>query len=74
MQSGTLHRMIAIRRMGSYPQKFYVGPKGTRGSLWVLTKTGTRKMVARGLDLEVERRWKARNKALLDTLKARMAP
>lgn len=68
MQSHRLNDSIHVAdlsRAGS--QVFDVGPDASAGkSKWVLVPTGTGRMVARGIWAEIERRWKARNKAWFD--------
>jgi hypothetical protein len=40
---------------------------------YILFDAGTRKMLGRGFQAEIRRRWMARNKALLDTIRIRQA-
>ncbi len=68
IQSGRLERSITRRQTGTMPRQIFdVGPNSSAGkSMWVLVPGGTRKMIARGIWVEIERRWKARNKAFQD--------
>lgn len=70
VQTGKLRRSIGIRPAPGGSQAFYVGPSKAAGrSMWVLMPGGTRVMIARGVEGEVERRWRARNKALIDVIR-----
>jgi hypothetical protein len=73
VQSGRLLNSIRKRKILAFARQSYdVGPDSSAGnSIWVLVPTGTRKMVARGIWDEIERRWKAREKAFEDHYKAK---
>lgn len=68
--TGRLARSIRIVEVPGKHQAFHVGPSKAAGrSMFVMLPAGTRFMVARGIYAVIEARWKARNKALLDTLR-----
>lgn len=71
-QSGRLASSIQLRSADGGSQAFHVGPTASAGrSMFVLEPGGTTKMVARGVYAVIEKRWKARNKALVDTMSKR---
>lgn len=67
VQSRRLLNSIKLRPgpSGAGRQVFDVGPdpEAAGASMWVLVPTGTRKMIARGIWAEIQRRFRARNKA-----------
>jgi hypothetical protein len=73
IMSGRLRR--AIRRTRAWVagavQAFAVEAKGVPYAAYILGDAGTRKMVGRGFQREIVKRWKARNKAFLDTFSDR---
>jgi len=71
-QTGRLIASIQLRPADGGTQAFHVGPTASAGrSMFVLSPGGTSKMVARGVYVVIEKRWKARNKALVDTMRRR---
>jgi hypothetical protein len=73
VQSGRLKAALRSRKV-SRPgaiQAFENGAPGVPYEKYILSPTGTRRMVARGFWTEVTRRWKARNKAFIDHIKER---
>lgn len=82
-QTGRLYRSLGIKRVAtSGMQQFDMSAGSSAGrSRWVMNPGGTRFMVDRqfyqgnqpGLISPIVRRWRARNKALIDTLRARNA-
>ena len=74
MQSHRLYDSIKKRRVsgGGARQAFDAGPTASAGrSLYVIAPAGTKKMVSRQIWPVIEKRWKARNKALADYMKQR---
>lgn len=71
-QTGGLQRRLRLRRGRGGIQTFELTPGVHRGN-WVLNPDGTRRMVGRGFWLEIKKRWRARNKALLDTARRRQS-
>lgn len=69
-QSGGLRSRLRVVRTSGGIQAFKL-TAGVHPGNWVLNPDGTRKMVGRGFFLEIKKRWRARNKALLDTVKSR---
>lgn len=69
-QTGGLQRRLQLRRGRGGIQTFELTP-GVHPGNWVLNPDGTRKMVGRGFWLEIKKRWRARNKALLDAARQR---
>lgn len=72
VQTGRLRGSVFMeKRSGSGRQSFAVGFRlpSTDPRRYVVSRTGTRKMVARGFWPHIEKRWKARNKALVDVFR-----
>lgn len=67
-QSGRLYNSIQIANVSAAGSQVYdVGPNATVDrSVYRILPNGTKKMVASGIWAEIERRWKARNKAFFD--------
>lgn len=70
--SGRLHESIKLTKRSDSPQQFDVGPRDPGPSIWAVAKGGTRRVVARGIEKEIERRFRPRNKAFVDALKERV--
>lgn len=70
IQSGDLERGARLRKgnRGAQSYRLVVSGKAAAYAGYVLGIGGTSKMVARGVKPELERRWRPRNKALLDHL------
>lgn len=65
--SGRLHRTIAIRNAPGGVQSFDVGTTPQTGkSAWAIVPGGTSKTVFRPMYDQVNKRWRARNKAFFD--------
>lgn len=66
IKTGDLNRSFYLREISSQPQRFDVGQNNPGGGIYRIKPGGTDKMVDSGFFPEIKRRWKARNKALLD--------
>lgn len=64
------NKMRLIGRITPSGQEFGIR-NSARHAKFILRDQGTRKMVAPGFQKEVNKRWKARNRALMDTVRAR---
>lgn len=67
-QSGLLRGSMRLRSAAGGVQSFVLGSGGIRYASYVLHPAGTKKMIGRGYFIEVKKRWRARNKALIDTM------
>ncbi len=70
IQSSRLRRNFRLVLQSQRPQEFRLY-NPTSYAPYVLKRPGTRKMVYRGFQDQITQRWKARNKALIDHLRAR---
>lgn len=71
-QTGGLRARLKLSRTSGGIQSFKLSP-GMHPGNWVLNPDGTRRMIGRGFHSEIKRRWRPRNKALLDTMKRRQS-
>lgn len=61
-------RLTRLRTNDSI-QDLGLGPQGVDYAKYVLGPGGTRKMIARGFQAEIRRRWRPRNKAFVDWIR-----
>ena len=70
IQSGRLHASFRIKKGPPRGVRIYFDlvSVGVRYAKWILSPSGTRKMIGRGIITELVRRWKVRAKSLADYL------